>query len=315
MKHTLNVTVLLAVLFLLSQVLGLGILYNSFYVGSAPDGRPAVVYQETVIGPRPDIQGPETLGLLLFSVAMGTGFVLIVIRLRRFGLWKGFFFVAAFLSIWIALAVFMDELAALGIALLAAGLKVRGRNVVIHNLTEPFIYAGIAVILVPLLNVAWAFALLAVISVYDLWAVFRSRHMVTMAKGLQRTNVFAGLSIPYRESGGIEARFAKEKEALPRPKTRREGEEREEVTTAVLGGGDIAFPLLFTGTVLQALILSGIPKPPAFLLSLVLPAVLTAVLLAMLWGASRGRFYPAMPVLSAGCLAGYLSILGLVSVL
>ncbi len=312
MKHTPSITVLLAVLFLASQLLGLAILYNGFLVATAPDGRPVMVYKETVIGPRPHIQGPETLGLLLLSVAAGTVFILLVVRFGRFELWKALFFAAAFLSIWIALAVVIDDLLALGIALLAAVLKVRGRNVIIHNLTEPFIYAGIAVILVPLMNVVWAFVMLAVISVYDFWAVFRSRHMVTMAKGLQRSTVFAGLSIPYRESGKIMGRFAgKCKERTKKTGAAGEGEERGGVTTAVLGGGDIAFPLLFTGTVMQSLILSGVSKFSAFLMSMALPAVLTAALLLMLWKASRGRFYPAMPVLSAGCLAGYLIVTGL----
>jgi presenilin-like A22 family membrane protease len=306
MKHTWNVTLILAGLFLASQLLGLSLLYSASSVGTDEFGRPVLIYQETILGPRPDIQGPETLALLLSSVAFGTVFILLIIRFGRFGIWKAFFFFTVFITIWVALAVMIDAVVALGIAIVAAALKVRARNVMIHNLTEPFLYAGMALILVPLLSVPWALALLAVISVYDYWAVFRSKHMVTIAKGLQKSMVFAGLSIPYKRSGEIESKYDK-----PKGKKPKKGDyETEEVNTAGLGGGDIAFPLLFTGTVLQALVLSGLPKASAFLLTLILPAVLTATLVLMLWKASKGKFYPAMPVLSAGCVVGYLLVLG-----
>jgi presenilin-like A22 family membrane protease len=301
MKHTWSVTLILAALFLASQLLGLVVLYNGSTVATDELGKPVLVYPDTVLGPRPDIQGLEALGLLLFSVALGTGLILLLIRFGKLGIWKAFFFVAAFFSIWVSLAVLIDATVALGIAVVVAVLKVRARNVIIHNATEPFLYAGVALILVPILSVPWALALLAVISVYDFWAVFKSKHMVTMAKGLQDSTVFAGLSVPYSSSGKIETKYEKSKG--------KKGEKTEEVTTAGLGGGDIAFPLIFTGTVLQAVVASGIPKLSAFFLTLILPAVLTITLVLMLWKATKDKFYPAMPVLSAGCVIGYLLIL------
>jgi presenilin-like A22 family membrane protease len=300
MKHTWKVTLIMAGLFLASQMLGLALLYNVLSLSTDELGRPVLAYQETVLGPRPEIQGPETLVLMLSSLAFGTVFILLIIRFRRFGIWKSFFFFTAFITIWVSLAVMIDALAALAIAILAAALKVRARSVFIHNLTEPFLYAGMALIIVPLLSVPWSLALLALISVYDYWAVFRSKHMVTIAKGLQKSEVFAGISIPYSESG-IEKSYeeTKGKKGMM------------EVRTAGLGGGDIAFPLLFTGTVLQALVLSGLPKLSAFFLTMIIPAVLTVTLVLLLWKASKDKFYPAMPVLSAGCLIGYLLVLGM----
>jgi len=304
MKHTWRVTLILAGLFLACQLLGLALLYNSFSIMVDEFGNPVIANQETVLGPPPAIQGPEMLVFFLSSIALGTVFILLVIRSRRFGIWKGFFFFTAFMTIWVSLSVLIQPLIALAIAAVAAWLKVRAKSVLIHNLTEPFLYSGIALILVPALSVPWALALLAIISVYDYWAVFRSKHMVTMAKGLQKSMVFAGLSIPYSKSGKVEASYGKGRK--PR---KGEAYEKEEISTAGLGGGDITFPLLFTGAVLQSLALSGIPKASAFLLTLILPAVLTVTLVIMLMKASKGKFYPAMPVLSAGCLAGYLLIL------
>jgi hypothetical protein len=113
--------------------------------------------------------------------------------------------------------------------------------------------------------------------------------------------VFAGLSIPYSRSGKVETTYGKGKKV--------KGAQKEEVVVAGLGGGDITFPLLFTGAVLQSLALSGIPKASAFLLTLILPAVLTVTLVIMLMNAAKGKFYPAMPVLSAGCVLGYVLVL------
>jgi len=302
MKHTWGVTLLLAVLFLACQLLGLAVLYNSFSIAADDSGNPIIANQETVLGPPPQMQGAETLIMLLSSIALGTVFILLVIRSNRFGIWKGFFLFTAFITIWVSLSAMIDPLMALMIALAAAVLKVFSKSVFIHNVTEPFLYAGIALLLVPLLNVPWTLALLALISVYDYWAVFRSKHMVTMAKGLQKSAVFAGLSIPYSRSGKIEPVYET-------GKGKGRGGESRDVALAGLGGGDITFPLIFTGTVLQSLALSGIPKASAFLLTLILPAVLTATLFLMLVKASKGKFYPAMPVLSAGCIAGYLLIL------
>ena len=301
MKHTLKITLIIAGLFLACQLLGLALLYGSFSIMLDESGNPIIANQDTVLGPPPEMQGAEMLGFFLISIALGTAFILLVIRSRRFGIWKGFFFFTALMTIWVSVSVLIHPLAALVIAAVAAFLKVRARNVLIHNLTEPFLYAGIALILVPVLSVPWALALLAIISVYDYWAVFRSKHMVTMARGLQKSMVFAGLSIPYGKSGKVEATYGKGRKA--------KGTETEEITVAGLGGGDITFPLLFTGAVLQSLALSGIPKLSAFLLSLILPAVLTVTLVVMLMKASKGKFYPAMPVLSAGCVLGYILIL------
>jgi len=134
--------------------------------------------------------------------------------------------------------------------------------------------------------------------------VFKSKHMVTLAEGLQRSSVFAGLSIPYKRSGKIETRFG-ELEPVGDSKAPI-GKGYSEVKMAGLGGGYIAFPLIFTGTVAQQLVMSGLPKLSAFLLTLIMPAVLTITLVFMLTQAQKDKFYPAMPVLTAGCIAGYL---------
>ena len=69
-----------------------------------------------------------------------------------------------------------------------------------------------------------------------------------------------------------------------------------EVKTAILGGGDIGFPLLFAGVVM---------KTVGFTKVLIIPVVVSISLFILLYFAEKNKFYPAMPFLSAGCFLGY----------
>ena len=64
---------------------------------------------------------------------------------------------------------------------------------------------------------------------------------------------------------------------------------------AILGGGDIGFPLLFTVVIYKSLGLSA----------LVIPLFVALALFLLLVKGKKDRYYPAMPYLSAGCIAGY----------
>ena len=111
--------------------------------------------------------------------------------------------------------------------------------------------------------------------------------MITLAKSQAKEKMFAGLLIPYKE-GKVHAHTATLKSALkiaPHGKIR----------TAILGGGDIGFPLIFAGVVLKEM---GLWQ------SLIIPFFALAGLGLLLWKADEQKFYPAMPFISAGCLVG-----------
>ena len=171
-------------------------------------------------------------------------------------------------------------------------MKIFKPKVWLHNLSEIFIYGGLAAIFVPVMNVFSAFMLLLLISIYDMYAVWHSKHMIKLAEFTNETNVFAGLSIPYeRSSGKLKGKFTGK---LVKSKIR----------NAILGGGDIGFPLLFAGTVLKTLVMTDVLYI-AFLKTLIIP-IFTAIALLMLFiKGNKNKFYPAMPFLSIGCLVGY----------
>jgi len=296
MKHNLQVTAILVAAFLLIQFFGLFAISENTVVTVSPQGDVTVEHQDTVVGERPHIEGWVSLAYILFGVLVGTMLILLFVRLGQFKLWKMMYFLAVWLASSITLGVFVSAFVALLVAFILAILEIYRTNVFLHNLTELFIYPGIAILFVPLLNVQWAAALLLAISAYDMFAVWHSKHMVTLAKFQTKSRAFAGFVIPYGKTAGLKSI----KGQIPK-----EIGERGGVRTAILGGGDIAFPLLFAGVVFDWLIkFAGLGKGPALLQSSIISVFAAIALLTLFVKASKDRFYPAMPFISAGCFAG-----------
>ncbi|MFH1848647.1 MAG: presenilin family intramembrane aspartyl protease [archaeon] len=292
MKHNLRITLFLITLFILTQVVGLALISKDLKVETI-DGRPAVVHSDTAIGARPDVSGASAFAYLVVAVFIGTVLLLVLIRFRRVMIWKLWFFLAVWLTTTVAVGVLIDANAALLISFVLAGLKIFRPNVFVHNATEVLMYSGIAILLVPLFDLYWAAGLLLVISVYDVYAVFKSKHMVKMAKFQAKSKMFAGLFIPYA-AGKPAKSMAAGGSLKPAP-----------VKNAILGGGDIAFPLIFTGVVMERLVESGISGQLAFVESAAITLLAAASLFALFVIAKKDKFYPAMPFVSAGCFMGY----------
>jgi presenilin-like A22 family membrane protease len=300
MKHDIQIVASLFALFFATQVIGLALLNLDIRVQTTPEGVREVVHSETVVGPRPEVSGSESFVLVILSVLIGTGLLLLLIRIGKVGWWRILFFLAVFLTISISLGIVLQPEIALLLALAITALKLFRPHVIIHNLSEILIYSGLVILFAPLFELLWIALLLVAISAYDMFAVWKSGHMVTMARSLSEKKIFAGFAISYRsraEPAGKAPRRGREEKAMQ--------EEKQEVTQAVLGGGDVAFPLLFAGVAMETLItVHQYTKELAFLKALVIPAAATAVLIGLLLLGKRGRFYPAMPFLTAGCFAG-----------
>ncbi|MBU0953149.1 MAG: hypothetical protein KKA90_01865 [Nanoarchaeota archaeon] len=295
MKYRIRIVLTMALLFLLSQVVGLGLLFQDTIVTQMTDETGSLVtsvaHGETAIGPRPDLIGFETIIYILAGVLIGTSLVLLFMRFQKFGLWRAMFFFAVFATISVALGVILPQLVAVLLGLLLAILKIKKQNALLHNGTELLMYAGIALLFVPLLDLVSVVVLLLVIAAYDAFAVWKSKHMISLAKFQAESKVFAGLSVSTKKPTTVK----QEK------KTQKLG-----VGQAILGGGDMAFPLLFAGVVFEWLVVSvGIAKNLAFLYTLLIPVLCTVTLFLLLVKGKQGTFYPAMPFLSAGCFIGF----------
>ncbi len=253
MKHTLKITILLITLFLLAQIIGLIVIKN-YEVKKLPYG----------IEP-PKIEPQISFLQIIGYIVIATVLLLVLMKLRWNRLYKIWFLLGVWLCLLLAFSSFLNEMIALGIALILAVWKVFKPNVIIHNFTEIFIYGGLAALFVPILNIFSISMLLILISIYDMIAVWKTKHMIKLAKFQTKQKVLAGFLIPYKKR------------------------------VAILGGGDVGLPLLFAGTVLRTYDIFSA-------LIIVLFAALALLILFM--KTKKEKFYPAMPFISIGCFIG-----------
>lgn len=251
MKHTWKITLLLFFLFLVAHGIGLFVL-DAYQVKDYPYG-----FQP------PEIKSTSTSLIEIFvSLFVMTILVLILIRFHARRIWKVWFFISLVVTLLLALAAFVDRRIALAAALGLALWRILKNNVYVHNFTEVFVYGGLASLFVPILNLISISVLLLVIAVYDYIAVYKTKHMVAMAKFQAEEKIFAGLFVPYQKKA------------------------------AILGGGDIGFTLLFSGVMLQQY---------GWWAAIISSLFAGFSLLVLLLISKRNKFYPAMPFLAAGC--------------
>ncbi|HYD02981.1 MAG TPA: presenilin family intramembrane aspartyl protease [Alphaproteobacteria bacterium] len=341
MKHNWTITSLLVLFFVLAQFTGLALLNKESEVAINPQTQETVIsYNSTAIGDRPETSGAGSLIYIIIAIAIGTILVLFIARYGKTNIWRTWFFLAVWMALCVSLGVMIKENVylpydiAIILALILTSWKLFRPNIYIHNLTEILMYSGIGLIIVPLFDVKWALALLILISIYDMYAVWKSKHMITLAKFQSQSNMFAGLMIPYKTSGKnqkveiLSASELRESSLKSHTSNKSSSESEKLVNTtpkiragktapqnAILGGGDIVFPLVFIGTVMNDMILRLAKLNPlmsieaiksaAFLESSIIVVTATISLTLLFIFAKKGRFYPAMPFLSAGCLIGW----------
>ena len=292
MKHSLKITLLLVLFFFLAQFVGLLVTNNYIdHKVSVESGK--AVFKNLPGGlDRPEVDEGTSYIPIFIAIIIGTILALVIIRFKRVGLWKLWFFLSVLLCLSVAFGAFVPAVVAFVLAFVLAAWKVLRPNLYVHNLTELFVYGGLAAIFVPIINLPSVLVLLALISGYDMFAVWQSKHMVKLANFQTESKLFAGLFIPYN---------------LPKKGKKLKGKVEMVVVkakSAILGGGDIGFPLIFAGVVMKGLMLHE-PIFSAFAKTLIIPVFAGVALLFLLVKAEKDKFYPAMPFLSIGCLVGY----------
>ncbi len=301
MKHNTQITIILITMFVITQLIGLFVIgfYNNEN-NKIPFGmEPPEMQQET---------SPIWI-LISFTIAISLFFVLIKIKAKKFI--RAWFFVVTIIAIGLTLNVVLSKLS-LGynsltmlyssliliiIALPLAYYKIFKRSFLIHNFTELLIYPGIASVFVPLLGVLGIIILLLAISLYDFWAVWKSKLMQKMAKyQINELKIFGGFFVPY--TGLKDRRKIKEiKQKYKNKKTMEKQFKKSKikVNLAILGGGDIIFPIITAGVFY---------KFYGLLPALIITLASTIALLSLFIAARKGKFYPAMPFITIGIYLG-----------
>ena len=304
MKHNTRVTTILVIMFLVTQLIGLFVVSSYSNGLELPFGMepPAEIEQASLAGGLGSIVSAFVIAVLLFFLLMKIN-AQIFIRLWYFSV----IVLALGLSLYVIFFSFgVDvQLIALAIAFPLAFLKVFKRNLYVHNLTELLIYPGIAAVFISFLNNVFGTSvilamviLLFIISVYDMWAVWHSGFMQKMAE-FQMNNLkfFTGFFVPYADK--------KNKAKIKLLKDKYKGDdvklekgfktEKVKVNLAILGGGDIIFPIITAGVFYEAFgLLSG----------LLIAGLSTVALAGLFIMAKKGKYYPAMPFITAGLYLG-----------
>jgi len=301
MKHSHGITFLLLGFFFLAQVIGLGLISIDATVGTSDVGTVEVVHPDTAIGERPKLEPNQSVFMIVLALLVGTALVFLLMKYRQFKLWKFWFFLSIFLTLFVAFSVVLSSGTAFLLALGLAIWRSLKPNIYIHNFTELFIYAGIALIFVPILNVTWVIVLMVLIALYDAYAVWKSGHMVKLAEFQAENKTFAGL---YFGSKAVPV-MKKTKKKKGKKSSSKKGKQ----VHAILGGGDVAFPLLFSGVVMESLLLEGASKLSAFSQSLWITLGSVLALTYLFFRGTSARYYPAIPFLLVGCLLGYALVL------
>ncbi len=308
MKHTFKITTILLAMFLVTQIIGVVVVSSEpLKVQTEINGTVQQVtnpYLSWMDVPEPETQQDFTFAfgqlIMAFFIAISLLIFLMKFKIEIFlRLW---FFAVVTIALFLSIVSFekiipvMIELKtamfiALAISLSLAYLKIFKRDIFIHNMTELLIYPGIAAIFVPILNFYTIIILLILISIYDIWAVWHSGVMQKMAKyQIDKVKVFSGFFVPYM-SDKVKTKIQKIKKSKKKNK-------KVKVNVAVLGGGDIIFPIITAG-----IMYGFFSKTPILAASLVILGA-TSGLAYLFFFAKKRKFYPAMPFITTGILIG-----------
>jgi presenilin-like A22 family membrane protease len=299
MKHNIKITLILISMFLVTQIIGLFVI-SSYNKGlELPYG----------MQPPEEMKQESSIVSILVAFVIAIGLFFILTRWKAEKLIKTWFFVVTSVAIGLTLTVFLlilfktnifySSIFAILIALPLTYLKMFKRNILVHNLTELLIYPGIAAVFVPILGIIGIIILLLIISFYDLWAVWHSEFMQKMAKyQINELKFFAGFFIPYASKKqrekikNIKTKYKEKSEKFLNNKLK---ESKIKINLAILGGGDVVFPIITAGIVFK---LFGLMQ------ALIVTSTVTLALLALFLLARKDKFYPAMPFLTIGLYIG-----------
>jgi len=330
MKHSWQVTLLFVLFFLVSHILGLFLIGNSVSFSTDAKGVSIISFKDTFVGEHPVMSDLESIIYLVVGITIGTLVLLFFAKKKKTSWWRIWFLIASWLAMTVSIQALFNSSTIL-LSVLAAFLalwKVYKPNVVIHNFTEVLIYTGITLIFVPMFSVLSMFIVLILISIYDAYAVWKSKHMVTLATFTRDANLFPGFAVKYslddskernkktEESTQFTAgrtQLADNSSQFTASRTRQtahsswsaDNRRLSNSRVGILGGGDVVFPLLFSGVSLIGLLKKGVSFEGAFSFALVISFCATLSLFLLFYFSKKDRFYPAMPFLTAGTFFGY----------
>lgn len=303
MKHSIKIISFLVLIFILAQITGLSIVSN-YYIKSSEGG---VKYKELPLAiERPIINEQDAWIYIISAILFGTLIMLGLIKMNAKLITKVWFFLAISMGLTVAFGAFIHQIYATILAIIITLIRIIKPNILVNNFSEIFLYGGITAIFHNMLSVKVVIILLILISIYDFIAVYKSKHMIRLAKYQTKQNLFAGAMIPYNKKNKkekqknkkikIDSKLMKHIMQSNLVLNKSKGKKGKQRKVAILGGGDMAFPLFFAAAIM---------KEYNIFLALIPVLTSTLALIYLFANSKKDKFYPAMPYLSVGCFVGY----------
>ena len=236
----------------------------------------------------PEVQAQmktQPIKLSDFLIAFAIGTALIFLALKAFK--KGFFFkifigFLIFFGCLIVFGAFIPDIPAIILTIACIYFYYHRPKVLTQNIALGLAICGAGVMIGLGLTVWQVLILLAILSVYDIIAVWKTKHMIALFKGLAERGVIMALIIP-----------SKIKDTLTDLKQVKPGEE-----FLLLGTGDISFPIIFAVSALKFSLWSSI--------AVILGALLGITFIHFVFIARKERKpVPALPPIAVGSAIGF----------
>jgi len=244
----------LVVLFLITQAIGLYV--ANYFVQEN--------IHTTIVSENPD-DPLNTLGLIVYILVF-TAVLLVMIKFLKprlsYYLLKAFELLAIWGTSWIVFAVFLGDLIGLGLSFILVALRIAlAKNIVLRNFASVIAIIGAGALIGVSLGIIPVILFIIALSVYDYIAVFKTKHMVSLAKAIAEKNLAFTVAMPTKEH-----KFE-------------------------LGTGDLVMPLVFASAALQS---SGINSS-----FFVLAGSLIGLLFTINYSSKHvGKALPALPLQS-----------------
>ncbi len=222
---------------------------------------------------------------LFLMIGVATALMIGLYKLKMDRIIKGWYFSALFLTTLIFFMVFFPTGIAVGLAAAVFTIKYFTKDYWTRNVLDTFSYAGAGALFGTMLGVRPALIFIGVLALYDIVAVFFTKHMLSLVEGGLSTGTFMG--IVYPKNGDFED--------LSEDITDESSSDGTQI--GVVGGGDIIVPMMFSISLLK---LYGVTSALAASLG---AAVGLAVLMDR---AEKDTFYPAIPIVGGGAVIAWL---------
>ncbi len=299
MKHNIKISALLLCMFILAQIIGLVVIDGYSSVKIVNGEKTNVTAPVVPFFDNPTLETNSDFVQVLFSILFSFVIVLLLVFILTKYKSETFFRIWFFLVVTLAVSVTLNLAFinfpysiyfAVILSVILAYFKIYQRNMIVHNLTELMIYPGVAAAFVPLLNPITIIILLILISIYDVWAVWKSGIMQKMAKyQISKIRIFSGFLIPLMTKD--------QRQKVKNISDKKLKTKTMKINVALLGGGDIVFPIITAGVYLRNF---GIAS------AWFIVAGATLGLSYIFFFGEKKKPYPAMPYITVGILFGLL---------